>query len=162
MEKFGGFYMKPFIIPVDTPFKITSDYGYRPVPNNPGKTELHSGIDFVQLDENNNPMAEGVLLACYDGIIGIDFDGYIDALRWTKREHSVGNYFLIKHELNGSVFFTRYFHVKENFVSIGEKVSQGQSLGIYSDVGFSFGGHLHFEVLDAAGNKINPREFLPL
>jgi murein DD-endopeptidase MepM/ murein hydrolase activator NlpD len=54
-----------------------------------------------------------------------------------------GNWVLIKHP-NGLV--TLYGHMSSVYVSTGQSVSQGQTIGIEGSTGFSSGDHLHFSV----------------
>ena len=54
-----------------------------------------------------------------------------------------GNYIVIKHN-NGTQ--TLYAHNSKNLVSVGESVSQGQTIGLVGSTGHSTGPHVHFEV----------------
>lgn len=44
-------------------------------------------------------------------------------------------------------------------VSVGQKVFKRQVLGYMSNTGYSFGGHLHFEVMKD-NNQIDPTNYL--
>lgn len=57
-----------------------------------------------------------------------------------------GSYIVIKHS-NGTQ--TLYAHNSKNFVSVGDTVSQGESIGVVGNTGKSTGPHLHFEVRGA-------------
>lgn len=57
-----------------------------------------------------------------------------------------GNYIVIKHA-NGTQ--TLYAHTSTNYVSAGQFVSQGESIGAVGSTGQSTGAHLHFEVRGA-------------
>ena len=55
---------------------------------------------------------------------------------------------------------TRYAHLSSVHVSIGQQVSQGQTLGIIGATGNAQGVHLHFEVR-INGSPVNPLSYLP-
>ena len=69
-----------------------------------------------------------------------------------------GNMVRIDH---GNGFQTRYLHLAYGTVNlnVGDKVKRGEILGYMGNTGYSFGAHLHFEVLKD-DNKINPIEYL--
>lgn len=58
-----------------------------------------------------------------------------------------GSYIVIKHA-NGTQ--TLYAHTSTNYVSAGQSVAQGDSIGAVGSTGQSTGPHLHFEVRGAA------------
>jgi murein DD-endopeptidase MepM/ murein hydrolase activator NlpD len=65
-----------------------------------------------------------------------------------------GNYVIIDH---GNGYKTLYAHMLNNSIVVkaGEKVGQGQKLGVMGSTGRSTGTHLHFEVFGPSG-KLNP------
>ena len=69
-----------------------------------------------------------------------------------------GNMVKIDH---GNGYYTRYLHLAYNTikVSVGQKVSSGQLLGYMGNTGYSFGGHLHFEVWKG-DTRIDPTPYL--
>ena len=73
--------------------------------------------------------------------------------------NSYGNYVLLKHD-NG--MYTMYAHLAYGHVSVsyGQRVSKGQVLGYMDNTGTSYGGHLHFEVRQSNGYKIDPEPYL--
>ena len=58
---------------------------------------------------------------------------------------------------HGNGYQTLYGHIRTGtiVVSPGQKVSQGQKIGIMGSTGRSTGPHLHFEVTSSQG-KIDP------
>lgn len=69
---------------------------------------------------------------------------------------SYGNYVSVSH---GSGNTTVYAHLSSRKVSVGQKVKQGDLLGITGSTGISFGPHLHFEIVEN-GERINPLKYL--
>lgn len=69
-----------------------------------------------------------------------------------------GNYVIIDH---GNGYRTLYAHMLNNSIVVkpGQKVSQGQKLGIMGSTGRSTGPHLHFEIKTSKGN-VNPLQLL--
>jgi murein DD-endopeptidase MepM/ murein hydrolase activator NlpD len=70
---------------------------------------------------------------------------------------SYGYYVIVDH---GGGIQTLYAHFSSISVSVGQKVSQGQSLGIGGRTGYATGDHLHFEV-HVNGAIVNPLSYLP-
>jgi len=65
-----------------------------------------------------------------------------------------GNYVMIDH---GNGYRTLYAHMLNNSIVVkaGDRVGQGQKLGVMGSTGRSTGTHLHFEVF-GPGGKLNP------
>ena len=67
-----------------------------------------------------------------------------------------GNYVVVSH---GSGNTTTYQHLSSRSVSVGDKVAQGQVVGITGTTGVSSGPHLHFEITEN-GQIVNPLKYL--
>lgn len=113
---------------------------------------VHTGIDYIGRDFR--------VYAICDGIVIKDFDDYDPRKRWTDRRHSAGNYVLISSMIHGKRIYHRYVHLGENNVDHGQPVKQGEQIGLYADVGQSFGAHLHFDMYDENWNKPNPEPIM--
>ncbi|MEW2472830.1 M23 family metallopeptidase [Micromonospora gifhornensis] len=113
---------------------ITSCYG-------PRWGTLHAGIDFAL-------PAGTPVRAAFGGTVtkaGDVGDGY-------------GISVVIDH---GNGYLTHYAHLSTARVSVGEKVSTGQTIGLEGSTGDSTGPHLHFEVHQGQmWNQIDPAPFL--
>jgi len=69
-----------------------------------------------------------------------------------------GNYVIVDH---GNGYKTLYAHMLNNSIAVklGDRVGQGQKLGVMGSTGRSTGTHLHFEVF-GPGGKLNPLSVL--
>ena len=81
--------------------------------------------------------------------------GVIVYVGWNS--YGYGNMIMIDH---GTGFQTLYAHLSQFFVSCGQSVNQGQTIGAVGSTGHSSGPHLHFEVRTAS-TVINPWDVLP-
>ena len=70
---------------------------------------------------------------------------------------SYGYYVVVDH---GNGYSTLYAHLSTISVSVGQRVSQGQQLGLGGRTGYATGNHLHFEV-KRNGVVVNPVSVLP-
>lgn len=57
---------------------------------------------------------------------------------------------------------SRYGHLDAINVSMGDKVAQGARVGAVGNTGRSIAPHLHFEMMNPAGQRINPMDVLTL
>jgi murein DD-endopeptidase MepM/ murein hydrolase activator NlpD len=138
-------------LPVDN-YVITSGYGERILH---GKKEFHDGIDFKSKTDNK-------VVAVCNCVCSYDMDNYNEALRWVDRHHSGGNMIIIDFQLKNTLFHMRYLHLIENIISAGQKLKEGDLIGHYGDVGYSFGAHLHNDLyMTTTGGwiKINIENF---
>lgn len=115
------------------------------------KGAAHNGIDIVkqgyQLDN---------IVAHSDGTV-VQVISNCNA-NTPNNPSNAGNMVKIDH---GNGYQTRYLHLAYGTVkvSVGQKVSKGQVLGYMGNTGYSFGGHLHFEVLKN-NRQIDPTIYL--
>ena len=126
-----------FLWPCPSSRRITSDFGMREIPM-PGATANHNGIDI------GAPTGSAILASA---------SGRVTT---SKYSYSAGNYIVISH---GNGVSTVYMHCSALYVSEGEMVSQGQTIGAVGSTGFSTGPHLHFGVM-VNGAYVNPRNYV--
>lgn len=113
--------------------KITSEFGLRYHPQH--KVEkMHTGIDFVAKEGTK-------ILSTADGTV-------------VKAEYSenYGYHILIEHN---SKYSTLYAHLSSISTKVGNKVNQGQSIGVIGNTGKSISTHLHYELMEY-GEKVDP------
>jgi murein DD-endopeptidase MepM/ murein hydrolase activator NlpD len=81
--------------------------------------------------------------------------GWVVFAGWTS--DGLGNAVYIDH---GNGFVTVYGHQQRIAVSVGQRVSRGQTIGYEGSTGNSTGPHVHFMVIDN-GRSCNPLNYLP-
>jgi murein DD-endopeptidase MepM/ murein hydrolase activator NlpD len=127
----------PFALPVKTAFRYTSSFGGREDPLGAGH-RMHEGQD---------------LAGAYGSPIYATADGVVTYAGW---ENGYGRLIKIQHAYG---IETRYGHLSQIRVSVGERVSRGARIGDMGNSGRSTGTHLHYEVrLD--GRAVNPMTFI--
>ena len=123
--------MNKIIPPVKGRYKVTSPFGWRTHPIT-GKRRLHAGTDLV------STKADAPIIAPEDGLI-------LEARKSTAPGGGYG-YFV---KMRGASGATHLFaHLVQDSITVkkGERVKQGQKLGIMGTTGASTGVHLHWEV----------------
>lgn len=132
--------MSNFIYP--TVQRITSGFRTKDRPN-------HHGIDFAEKGTHTiKASAAGEVTRSYYST-------------------SYGECVFILHNINGQIYETVYAHMQLNSrkVKVGQKVKQGQAIGIMGNTGDSYGQHLHFELHKGRWNinktnAVNPLNYL--
>jgi murein DD-endopeptidase len=66
---------------------------------------------------------------------------------------TAGHYLVLRH---GRQYITRYFHLQQRLVAVGQRVKRGERIALSGNSGRSTGPHLHFEF------HINQRPVNPL
>lgn len=91
-------------------------------------------------------------------VLAVD-GGTVVSAGWGVSHGSYGNEVNISH---GNGLYTRYAHLYQINVSVGQNVSKGQTIGIEGNTGSSDGTHLHFEVHAGIpnGQRYNPMNYL--
>jgi murein DD-endopeptidase MepM/ murein hydrolase activator NlpD len=136
----------PFASPVPKATPITSPFGPRDNSQNPQISSNHKGIDF------GTPSGTA-LTAITDGVISVMGNEAKGYGRWVEVKHEDGT-------------ASRYAHLSQVNVSKGQKVVPGQVIGRSGGkkgqvgAGNSTGAHLHFEILNERGVKVNPAPYL--
>ena len=127
----------------------TSKFGPRTHPVTGKKSSFHQGIDIAR-----QPNSNVEVMASADGVV--------------SRVGELGTYgiiVMVKHSINGKTFETNYAHLKSFKVKKGQKVKQGEVIGIMGNTGSSTAPHLHFEIHDGLWksgqpNAVNPEKYI--
>ncbi|WP_346938754.1 peptidoglycan DD-metalloendopeptidase family protein [uncultured Clostridium sp.] len=117
-------------------YPITSGYGWRTNPIS-GKEEFQAAVDI------GAPQGAGVH-SLMDGTVA--YSGWMNGY---------GNVVVINH---GSIS-SLYAHNSQLLVSAGDSVKGGQQIALVGTTGYSTGPHIHFEVTNASGEKIDPTPY---
>lgn len=132
--------------------------------NYPNCYDMHTATDFLLRGGFETMDAEVAwIVAAADGVVVAVEDGHYDRCHASIAEMGIScdgyemepNYVHIEHD---DGMRTEYKHVKAYsiVVSVGERVVCGQKLALIGSSGVSSTPHLHFRVLDADGNPIDP------
>lgn len=134
-----------YVMPVPPGYRISSWFGDRDDPLDPGNTRTHLGMDFA--DTVGTP-----IFAAEDGEVIASMD--------SAQSGGFGEYMVIKHP-DGN--YTGYAHLAERMKVQGTNVSKGQQIGKMGSTGNSTGSHLHFSVGSALwGPYQDPAPYLGL
>lgn len=129
----------PAILPANGP--LVSGYGMRRHPILRVR-KMHRGID-VLVDTGSPVVATG------DGVI-----------KKAEYNSSYGHHVIVDHTSTG--YSTVYAHLSEipSNIRPGTAVERGEAIGVSGNTGRSTGPHLHYEVRDADGRRLNPVLFV--
>ena len=126
-----------WLYPLPYQCQVTDSYGYRIHPLT-GKYSWHNGVDFAA-------GANTAILATKSGTVTTA--AYSGA--W-------GYYVVINH---GDGYSSLYAHQPSLSVSVGDYVTQGQTIGYVGSTGYSTGPHLHFTIY-YNGADVNPFNYI--
>lgn len=115
-----------FIWPVPTVRNYTDVYGDRWIVEEQ-RYDFHKGVDITK------PGCRGeTIVASAGGTV----------IQASNKNNGYGNCVIIDH---GNGIATLYAHCMELYVSMGDTVTQGQSIAAIGNTGYAYGNHLHFE-----------------
>lgn len=133
----------------------TISQGFGCVPENPGyptspscppdKPSFHDGVDLAA------PLGTPIVAAASGTVV---FAGM------SSNQPGANSQIVIQHDGANAGYQTMYLHWEKSFVKVGDHVAAGQEIALIGSVGYSTGPHLHFTVLDKAGNALDPLGWL--
>ena len=126
-----------FLWPCPASHRITSSFGPRTAPV-AGASTYHKGIDIGA--------SSGSAIVASAG-------GRVTTATYSS---SAGNYVVVSH---GNGISTVHMHASALYVSVGDVVSQGDTIAAVGSTGYSTGPHLHFGVI-VNGSYVNPLNYV--
>ena len=127
----------PYRKPVIGEVEFTSGFGVRSDPFL-GRPAMHTGLDFRS--STGDPVRATA-------------NGTVESAGWS------GGYGKMVEVDHGNGFSTRYGHLSEIEVKVGQQIKIGQIMGRVGSTGRSTGPHLHYETrID--GDAVDPQKFL--
>jgi murein DD-endopeptidase MepM/ murein hydrolase activator NlpD len=117
--------------------QVTSGFGWRADPLH-GAARFHRGVDIRAAYGQDVPAAAPGRVVSAGG------------------EGAYGQTVVIEH---AGGLRTRYAHLSTTLVAAGDEVQEGQRVGQAGRSGRATGTHLHFEVMTASGEPLNPEQF---
>jgi murein DD-endopeptidase MepM/ murein hydrolase activator NlpD len=127
----------PLRKPVDGEIETSSGFGVRVDPF-VGRPAMHTGIDF------RGDMGEGIRVTAAGTVVSAGWSG------------GYGRMIEVEH---GNGLSTRYGHLSEIDVHVGQAVKAGQIIGKLGSTGRSTGPHLHYETR-IGSEAVDPHRFL--
>ncbi|MBP1805968.1 M23 family metallopeptidase [Rubellimicrobium aerolatum] len=121
----------PFVLPVNDSFRYTSGFAQR-------WGRMHEGVDMA------GPIGTPISATA---------DGVVVFAGWAS---GYGRLIKIQHEFG---IETRYGHLNQIRVEVGQRVSRGDRIGDMGNSGRSTGPHLHYEIR-VGGEPINPMIYI--
>jgi len=131
------FDMPSFVFPLENYWYTSSNFGLRIIKGGifgGERANIHKGIDLVAPEGSK-------IRAAADGTVCIYYpapDGYF------KGHPEYGGFIVLDH---GHGIYTFYAHMSKTWVNGGQKIKQGDWIGVIGDTGYAEGIHLHFEIV---------------
>jgi len=138
--------------PTNTPYTITSGFAWRWGSFHGALDIAGTGYGSAIYAANNGVVVEAAKSGCIPGNISCNGGS--------------GHYVIINHNIGG--YYTKYLHLKDVYVNVGQTVARGQKIGTMGNTGNCYpvpspsnpyaGTHLHFElrVGSIRGTQVNP------
>ena len=115
------------------------------------RKNVHEAVDVVK-----KWYQADTIIAHSDGTVVLAVTGKKNNPGSTGNE-SYGNFVKIKHD---DGYYTLYAHLKDVYVSKGQRVLRGEKIGYMGNTGNAYGVHLHFEVRNPRDLRIDPTPYL--
>jgi murein DD-endopeptidase MepM/ murein hydrolase activator NlpD len=141
LDRMNMYRIAAFKIPLAPPlrdaYRLSSSFGNRNDPTR-GGNRMHEGLDMA---------------GAYGTPVYATADGVVISAGWAG---AYGRLIKIKHDFG---IETRFAHLSQIRVEVGQRVSRGDQIGDMGNSGRSTGTHLHYEVR-LSGTATNPMTFI--
>jgi hypothetical protein len=131
-------------------------------------TQFHGGMDFyAEQNTNLKSIADGVVISIFDKLKPNEYHSSSNPYS-SNYQGGLGNEIQIKSTINGKTIVYRYCHLNQISVSLGDKVTKGQSIGktgrngIAGLKGANFASnepHLHLQIT-VNGSSSDPMNYI--
>lgn len=115
----------------------------------------HTGVD-IGYDEADGISPTQDIVSYTGGTVIYTQTGYGNAIGSTGMD-SYGNMVQIQYDDGTTGLFA---HLSAVDVAVGDRVEAGQKIGNMGNTGNSYGNHLHYEMTDANGNRMDPIAYM--
>jgi len=128
-----------------------------PVKNNAGYISAYYG-PAIHPFYHNWYIHKGLDIASFTGTpLVATADGEVYQVNYDSRD-TYGLNIVIRHKYG---FYTKYAHMERIYVKPGQKVSQGEMIGLMGSTGLSTGPHVHYEV-QVGTEVVDPLTYLTI
>lgn len=128
-----------------------------PVRNNAGYISSYYGPSIHPIHKNWY-IHKGLDIASFVGTpLVATADGEIYQVNLDSRDN-YGLYVVIRHKYG---FYTQYAHMDRIYVKPGQKVTQGETIGLMGNTGLSTGPHVHYEI-SVGTEVVDPLTYLTI
>lgn len=118
--------------------RVSSPYGWRIHPIEKTRKH-HNGVDYA--------VAIGTAVRAIE--LGKVIYAGASKLKFANGEPAGGGFIVkIRHNIDGEWITSAYMHLRKNSITVkkGDRVTEGQLIGLSGNTGESTGPHLHFEI----------------
>lgn len=126
-----------FAKPMQTGY-VTAEYGASEIDYYCG---YHNGIDLA----SSNPTEPIYSVA----------NGQVISVMSAGESGGYGNYVIIQHNVDGTVYYSKYAHLSSVNVSEGQQVTTSTQIGNMGNTGMSYGAHLHLSIQQGGAAPAN-------
>lgn len=143
-----------FSPPVHEPYQITAGFNS----NDSVHNGSHDGVDFV-------PSGDDTVISGSEGTVSYisndcpPFGGFLG----NTCGYGFGNFVVVRTAVEDSGYRVIYGHMSQISVKVGDKVTNGDKLGVMGDSGNTSGAHVHYQIeLQTADGTFKPVDPIPL